>query len=272
MTPILRILAPFLALLSATPLAAHEFWISPQAYRIAPGEAILADVRVGQDFSGITYAFMPPNFDRFDQLTSAGQMPVPGRIGDKPAVTSPNAPEGLAILIHESTDAELTYRDFTKFIAFAEHKDFTWAVEEHAARGLPVFNFRETYRRHAKALIGVGDGAGADTRTGMDFELVALANPYTDDLSSGMPVQLWKGDAPLADTQIELFAKDAAGEVTITKHRTDASGTALLPMLPDTEYLVDAVILEPRTAIDTTKDEVWHSDWAALTFKTGPAL
>jgi len=272
MTPILRILAPLLALLSATPLAAHEFWISPQAYRIAPGEAILADVRVGQDFSGITYAFMPPNFDRFDQLTSAGQMPVPGRIGDKPAVTSPDAPEGLAILIHESTDSELTYRDFTKFIAFAEHKDFTWAIEEHAARGLPEFNFRETYRRHAKALIAVGDGAGADTRTGMDFELVALANPYTDDLSSGMTVQLWKGDAPLADTQIELFAKDTAGEVTITKHRTDAGGTALLPMLPDTEYLVDAVILEPRTAIDTTKDEVWHSDWAALTFKTGPAL
>ncbi len=253
-------------------MTAHEFWISPQAYRIAPGEAIIADLRVGQNFGGPAYAFMPPQFDRFDQMTADGISAVPGRLGDRPAINSPDLPEGLVVLIHETTDAELTYRDFEKFIAFTEHKDFTWAVEEHAARGLPEFNFRETYRRHAKSLIAVGDGEGADMRTGLDFELVALANPYTDDLSAGMPVQLWKGDAPLAGTQIELFAKDAAGEVTITKHRTDAEGRSLLPMQPNTEYLVDAVILEPRTAADTTKDEVWHSDWAALTFKTGPDL
>lgn len=267
-----RILAPLFALAIALPVKAHEFWISPQAYIIAAGETILADLRVGQELSGTTYSYIPQNITRFDVLGPEGLSPVTGRVGDRPAANFASGPEGLLTLIHETTDSILTYRDFQKFVAFTEHKDFTWAIAEHAARGIPEFGFKETYRRYAKALIAVGDGAGQDTRVGLNFELVALSNPYTDPIIEGLQVQLWLGDAPLPDTQIEVFAKDMTGQVTVTKYLTDEAGMVTLPMAPNTEYLVDSVILSAREPSPETQEAVWHSDWAALTFKTGSDL
>ena len=107
---------------------------------------------------------------------------------------------------------------------------------------------------------------------GLEFELVAQANPYTDDISGGLIVQLWRNDLPLGDTQIEVFAKDASGDVTITQHRTDTGGFATIPMAADTEYLIDAVILSARDPSEGNQNAVWHSDWAALTFQTGADL
>jgi hypothetical protein len=48
-------LAPFLlalGLLVSSPAAAREFWIARHAYQVAPGEAIAADPRAGERFSG----------------------------------------------------------------------------------------------------------------------------------------------------------------------------------------------------------------------------
>jgi len=63
-------------------------------------------------------------------------------------------------------------------------------------------------------------------------EIVALANPYTDDLSAGLPVQVFYDNAVRADAQVELFAKSADGSVEITTYRTDANGIATLPVQP----------------------------------------
>ena len=62
--------------------------------------------------------------------------------------------------------------------------------------------------------MAVGDGAGQDHFTGMFFELVAGNNPYTDDMSSGMPITIMYKGQPLPDKQVDLFYKNAAGELT----------------------------------------------------------
>jgi uncharacterized GH25 family protein len=56
-------LAAFLALfIGADKGDAHEFWISPEAYRAAVGDAVLADLRVGEEFRGSTQSYVPRNF------------------------------------------------------------------------------------------------------------------------------------------------------------------------------------------------------------------
>ncbi len=37
------------------PAVAHEFWISPEEGHVAPGTSVSAQIRVGQDFSGLAY-------------------------------------------------------------------------------------------------------------------------------------------------------------------------------------------------------------------------
>jgi len=263
-----RILLPALFVLAALPVRAHEFWIDPESYQVAPGEPIVAQLRVGAEFKGSVQSYFPQRFARFEVKMGETLLPVEGRLGDIPAMDMVIPGSGLAVIVHQTKGDILRYRERALFEDFVAHKDLGDVLERHAARGLPELEFRESYTRYAKSLVAVGDGAGADAPVGLHTEIVALANPYTDDLSEGLPVQVLYEGAPRGDAQVELFAEDVAGEVGITLHRTDAAGIAVLPMAPGTEYLVDAVVMEDTGNDDPDAGPVWHSAWAALTFRT----
>lgn len=250
----------------AAPLTAHEFWIDPLDWQVPDGGQIEAHIRVGQDFRGADYAYVPPNFRRFDLVMDGGLSEVPGRLGDRPALNMPAPAQGLATVIHVTKDLILTYTDWQKFIDFAEEKDFTWALGEHAQRGLPVTRFKERYVRYGKSLIAVGAGAGADLNAGLEVEIVAQANPYTDDLSAGFPVSLYYQGETVAQAQVTLFEMTPSGTVTKAKFLTDASGQVLLPVKPGHSYLADHVVLRPVIP-QLDGDPVWESLWASLTFK-----
>ncbi|MEC7760358.1 MAG: DUF4198 domain-containing protein [Pseudomonadota bacterium] len=265
----MRFLASLIACLAfAHTAAAHEFWISPEAYTVAPGEQIVADLRNGEGFEGARQSYFPRNFARFEVKMGETVSPVEGRIGDRPAMTFAPEGEGLAVVIHETTAQSLQYKTRELFESFVEHKDLGDVLERHAARGLPELAFREAYTRYTKSLVAVGDGSGADSAVGLHTEIVALANPFTDDLSEGFPVRVLLDGAPRVDAQVEVFARDPAGEITQSFYRTDAAGEAMIPVAPETEYMVDAVVMEDTGNDDPEAGPVWHSAWANLTFRT----
>lgn len=260
-------LFPLLATLAciAAPAGAHEFWISPERYNIGAEDQLLAHLRVGQEFKGGASPYVPSSFVRFDVVDDGRVLPVEGRIGDRPALRMDAPSAGLVTAVYQTTDNVLTYTEWQKFVNFAEHKDFTWALDEHLDRGLPETGFKEAYSRYGKSLLAVGGGAGADQEVGLLTEIVALANPYTDDLGAGLPVRVLYQGAPRAGAQVELFEKAPDGRVAITLHRTDAGGVARLPVKPGHEYLVDAVVLRGLVP-EAEGDPVWESLWASLTF------
>ena len=247
--------ALILAALIASPVGAHEFWISPLDYTPAAGEATAAHIRVGEAFEGGAYSYFPRRFERFEVVTPEGVRAVEGRVGDRPALGDTVLPEGLNVIVHETTDSVVNYREEGKIQRFAAHKGFLDLVADET---VPV---DEKYRRFGKSLIGVGHAQGADAPTGMRTELVALANPYTDDLSE-LPVLLLEDGAPVADYQVELFRKAPDGTVEITTHMTDADGIARLPLTPGHEHMADAVLMREWPGDDAK----WYSLWANLTF------
>lgn len=255
-----------LALLTASGAAwAHEFWIDPLAYQVQPGAPIEAQLKVGQEFNGSSYPYRPSQIARFDLVTAEAVTEVKARIGDNPALDMPAPTEGLVIVVHETEDSRLTYTEFEKFEKFVAHKDLKDVIAQHDARGISREKFTESYRRYAKALIGVGNAQGADAPVGMKTEIVALANPYTDALTE-MPVQVLLDGAPRADAQVELFERNAENEVTVTLHRTDAQGKASVPVKKGHSYLVDAVVAEALANDNPDDGAVWKTHWAALTF------
>lgn len=262
------VIALLLAASSFTSVQAHEFWISPQSYQIAENDTLFADFRVGQKFKAPSYVYIPQQSVRFEVVLGDNVIPANSRIGDRPALSQRLVGQGLAVVVHETTDAKLTYTEWEKFTGFVEHKDFPGVLAAHAARGLPQTGFKETYRRYVKSLVAIGDGKGADRDMGLRTEIIALANPYTDDLSGGFPVRVMLDGKPRVDAQVEVFARAADDTVTSEFYRTDDQGLATFPVRAGTEYLVDAVVLEPRQPKDPAKDPVWHSDWASLTFET----
>lgn len=259
-----RLIAATLSLLLALPATAHEFWIDPQAYRVGPGDPIKADIRVGEDFNGPAFSYVPRNFDRFDLVMDGSAQPVEGRLGDRPALSMPAPGTGLAVIVHQSAGQNLTYSSWEKFESFVTHKDFTWALERHLERGFTKDKVREHYIRYGKSLVAVGDGAGRDARQGLLTEIVALDNPYTDDLSQGMRVQVFYDGVPRGDVQVELFDRAPSGDVTSGTYRTNPDGVAVLPVAPGHEYLADSVVM--REVEGEPEGPAWESLWASLTF------
>lgn len=245
--------------------SAHEFWISPEEYQVLPDARLQAHLRVGQEFDGNSYSFFPNRFVRFDTGPVAALAPVDGRLGDRPALSVTAQEPGLWLVVHETTDNTLIYRDWTKFEAFVARHDLGPVIAAHHVRGLPEVDFRETYRRYGKSLIAVGDGAGADRRVGLAVEIVAEANPYALD-GATLPVRMWQDGAPRGGAQLEVFTR-LAGEVSYATFRSDADGRVDLPAPRGAEILLNFVVLDPRDGNVAAKEPVWHSRWASLTFR-----
>ncbi|MFN4130710.1 MAG: DUF4198 domain-containing protein [Paracoccaceae bacterium] len=256
-----------LTLSSAGFAKAHEFWVSPDEYLITAEDQIQARLRVGVQMKGAVLSYLPNDISRFEVIERDVVRPVTGRMGDNPALAMEPLGDGLVIVVHETRDTRLAYKDFNVFANFVTHKDAAWALDAHATRGLPQTDFAESYRRHAKSLIAVGDGAGSDRVVGMKIELVAEANPYTDDLSDGLPLRVLLDGAPRANAQVELFATHPDGEVSVSLHRTDSAGRVVVPVERGVEYLADSVALTALENDDVNVGPVWHSDWASLTFQ-----
>lgn len=262
----MRILS-FILALAASPALAHEFWLEPLDYQIASEGRLEADLVNGQEFTGVKLPYLPQRFVNFVVFAGDQSASVDGRQGDRPALNQAPLAEGLNIAAYQAVNATVNYETLEKFESFVNHKDLGNAIAMHRERGLSEENFGEVYSRYSKTLIGVGDAAGSDRRVGLETELVALTNPYTDDLSDGMQVQLFYREDLRANEQIEVFEKDAGGVVAITTYRTNDEGIAIFPVRPGYRYMVDAVVLRvPTQTLQDTTGTVWETLWANLTF------
>jgi len=242
---------------------AHEFWIEPESYMVDASDNLVARLKNGQNFEGISLAYFDRNIVRFEVVSGDATRPVEGRMGDNPALDIPAQDTGLTIVLHETTPSFVTYREWEKFQKFADHKDFPDIDARHEANGFEPPPFKERYSRHAKALIAVGDGTGADRAFGLKTEFVALTNPYAPGFDNTMRVQVLYEGAIRRYAQVEVFDRNPEGAIAVSLHRTDADGIAAIPVSRGHDYLLDAVVLRPAKDRD---DAVWETFWAALTF------
>lgn len=263
----MRIFALVLGLLASS-AQAHEFWIEPLAYQVEADGRLEAHLVNGQEFAGTKIPYLPRAFANFLMFTDANTAArVTGRAGDLPALQQNPLGEGLNVVAYQARPSAITYEEWEKFQNFVDHKDFGDVLSRHQARGLQEEGFAESYSRYSKTLIGVGNSEGADTRMGLTTEFVALTNPYTDDLSDGMQVQLFYLNEPRPDVQVEVFEKAADLSVEIALYRTDENGIAAIPVKPGYSYMVDHVVLrEPSAQMAETMGVVWETLWANMTF------
>lgn len=251
----------------ALPVSAHEYWIEPQVYQVPAGGQLIGDLVNGEDFAGTKLAYIPQRFAHFVAVSNGQVAPVVGRVGDQPALRMNAISDGLHVVAYQARNATVNYETWEKFQRFVDHKDLGDVLTRHNARGLPDANFKEVYSRYSKTLIGVGASAGGDVRTGLLTELVALTNPYTDDLSGGMRVQLFYGQETRANEQVEVFSKSPSGTVAQAFYRTDGNGIATIPVKPGYRYMADAVVLrEPSDRLASDTGAVWETLWANLTW------
>ncbi|MDF1607786.1 DUF4198 domain-containing protein [Hoeflea sp. YIM 152468] len=251
--------------MAASPVQAHEFWLEPQAFSVAADFPIKADIRVGQDFKGDAFPFIPARFSAFKHHDRLGESEVTGTTGDLPALQLVPRTEGLNIVTYVSVAERIRFRDWEKFAAYLDYEGLNRIAAHHDVRGLPRDDIRELYTRCAKTLVSVGGETGdLDRATGMRLELVADERPQA--LAPGAQMGftlLWDGQ-PLADTQVALFHRGKTGDdATRTLARTDASGLARFTLAAEGTYLAASVHM---TEAPAGRNADWQSYWASLTF------
>jgi hypothetical protein len=196
------------AILAASPVSAHEFWIEPADFSLEADAEIQADLRVGQDFRGDAFPYIPSRFAAFEKHDRLGEADVEGVTGDLPALDLLPRTEGLSIFTYVSAGERIRFRAWDKFQSYLDYEGLDSIPALHDARGLPRDDIREIYTRCAKTLVSVGNAtADQDRTTGMRLELVAGENPLTLTPGDKMGFTLmWEGK-PLPDTQVALFYK-----------------------------------------------------------------
>lgn len=262
----MRTLSLLLTIL-ASPVAAHELWLEPLDYTVNVDAMLMAQILNGENYVGQEVPYLPHRAARFEYTVHGETSQIIGRIGDMPAVKVTDTTDGLHVLVYQAHDAVVTYDAWDTFVRFTEHKDLSGTLDQHADRGLEEAAFTEVYSRYSKSLVAVGAAEGADDRKGLLTEIVAMTNPYVDDLTDGMRFQLWFENAPRANAQFEVYDKDPDGTVTQTFYRTDAQGIVMVPAKAGHTYMADAVVMrEPAADLAAKTGALWETLWANMTW------
>ncbi|MDC0115932.1 DUF4198 domain-containing protein [Octadecabacter sp.] len=249
----------------------HEFWIEPQGSAFDITDPVVADIRVGQDFSGASLPFTSQVIETIQHGYAGMLTPVQPREGDRPAVTFTPDQAGLHTVIVETNPAYIVFDDLDEFSDYLAYKGLSDTLAQHLDRGLPETEIAEGYIRNAKALVQVGpyEDGQTDQPTGLPLEIVALGSPYAPQTSPLEFEVTWQ-NAPVAGIQIAVFHLSGDGTAPDDTIRetvvTDANGRAVVDVSDAGSYLLNAVRISPVEGPGSVR---WESYWASLTFDTG---
>ena len=260
-----------IAALAASSARAHQFWLAPQRYDPAPGQAVEVGAVAGTGFRGERKPWAPAHALRLVARTSRViDLSRAATIGDQAWVRFAPADPGGALLAYESgfTSIELPAAPFDAYLK-DEGLTSALAARRHENSTAPG---RERYRRCAKTWLAGRDAARATGPIGLPLEIVPLSLPgATTSLRLRV---LWNG-APLPGALIKTWRarlasggmpQDAAVRDSIPmawQGHTDARGELAMPCAQPGEWLASTVTMVPcpeRSVAD------WESTWASLTF------
>ncbi len=274
-------------LLLARAAAAHDLWLEPATFRLAPGERVAVRLRVGDAFPGEPMRRQASRIERFALVNAAGESEVFGFDDRDPAGYFVPGRPGLHLLVYDSNHARLTLEG-DRFERHLAEQGLERVSKLRRARGQSQAAATEMYSRCAKALLrvaaageaaptgaaggaasaggsgsaGVGPvpGGGHDLRLGLPLELVPETDPYTLAGGGRLPLLLLYEGKPLAGAWVEARSNARPERVS---GRTDAAGRVTLELPGPGFWLVKAVHMVDAPAGSGAD---WESWWASLTF------
>ena len=249
------------AAMSAASARAHEFWLEPSSYTLAPDKEISIRHIYDPFFKGDDLPFVTEWHPRYIVLDGGRERKVNGFDGDLPAVQIKFSEPGLKVFGYFGAYEPQTFDTHAAFEKYAHKIGYGTLAERHKTLGKPETGIVESYARNTKLLLGVGDSAGADRALGLPFELVAERNPYGLAPGATLPVRLLLHGKPSAGMTITTFSAAAPENPTTTV--TDRDGRAQIALSARGAYLLNAVhMFEPSPSAKAD----WESLWASLTF------
>lgn len=264
-------ISALIAISAANSALAHEYWIEPVNYHPVVGNKVLANLRNGEDFEGVSFPRLPDDLVSVTRSSASGHESIPGRLGDFPAVNFIPLELGWNLATVQTQPKFLRYTETSKFNSFIQSHGFASFVNEHPDLLDDEIEVEETYTRFAKTLIHVASDANNSvtqsdstdwTNNQLRFEWVIKQFPT---LNQPIIIQLLQNNKPLPDRQVEVYKKNN-GDVSRSVFKTDTQAMLTLPIVNTSDYLINAVTISRP---DSAKPQI-TSDWASLTVSLKP--
>jgi uncharacterized GH25 family protein len=254
-------------LLFAASAFAHEYWLEPEKFALAPGEKTVVRLYVGDALKDKEEKpFQTTKTTRFDIFSANktldlktsvadGAMPIYGFSADK-------AGNYLLAMERNWSYIKLNAQEFEDYL---REDGMEYIIAEREKLGERKKEGSERYSRFLKSLLQVGTRRDDvyKKQLGMKLEIVPLENPYTKKVGDKLKFQVFLDGKPLADR--DVFANNRNGEnVTTQKMKTDKSGKIAVSLDNGGLWLVRLVNMQ-KCRQDCGEAD-WESFWAAFTF------
>lgn len=248
-------------LLIAAPAIAHDFWIQPTKFIVAPGQPIGFTFQVGhgkfrERWSNNQRVTTLVEFNRGIRRDLRPQLRSGGNFDFEMTAAAP----GLHVIAMQSNHAS-SELPAIRFNEYAREEGIVPIIAARNAGGRNNLPGRERYSRRAKALIQVGPALAAHqafaTRPlGLKLEIVPDRNPYTLGANRLLPVHVLYNGRRLAGATVKLtnLANDERPVATVV---TDRAGQARFRIPASGSWLLNVIWSEPvrndpKVEFDTT--------------------
>ena len=246
-----------LALLPAS-ASAHDFWLSLDRYRIAPGGAVAASFLVGEASAAEPWTYRP---ERVVSLRSMG----PEGLRDHSAELTGQgshlrfSDSGTHVLAFETTPA-LSVLPPERFAPYVADEKLTLVAAHRLTR--MATPGRELYARRAKAVIQVGSIlSDAPLRPlGLSLELIPVTHPLAPRTGPLTFTLLYRGK-PLGGAKVECIRLDRP--MPVQQRTSDAEGRSSCAIPSEGRWLIGSIWSVP---IADTRQADYDTLFTSLTF------
>jgi uncharacterized GH25 family protein len=255
------------ALFFSTTVFAHDTWLLPNRARVPIGGIVVLDLTSGMQFPKNEVPVKPERLEKASVRLRGKEMAISDRSLDKNALRlrTPLAAEGIAALFAESKPRTLELKPKEVREYLDEIGAWETAGKQWEAQG--AGRWRETYVKHAKTFVRVGEPRADDSwrePVGMVLELVPEKDPTQLKPGDELPVRVLRNGRPLPGLSVGLAA---AGDVMGTLRTSDSNGRVTFALPRPGWWLLRATQLEKSSK----PDEDWESHFSTLTvFAAGP--
>ena len=241
--------------------SAHQFWVQPNEFWLAPPAELSVSLQVGDVNMRQESPIAPRRITRFEAIGPTGAA-VDMRAGAARLDKS-----GAYLVALETDTGAYSRQSAARFNEYLETEGLTPALEYRTrTHQLHVDGF-ERYSRTAKSIVLVGRyGRQAQRHVtrplGLKLEIVPQVSPYADPHPTRLPLRVLYEGRPLAGALLKLMNLDQ--DLTgANQTLTDGAGMASFSMPTRGKWLV-SVVWTRRLADDADAD--YETTFASLTF------
>ena len=244
----MRVVTLIAALVVSSSVAAHDFWVQPATYWLAPFTITGMTLQAGHGLSRQRSPIPFRRITKFAAITPRGEtIDLRERLhrdGDATDGEFAFREPGGHVLMLE-TDYAHTSLPAQRFNDYIASEGLRPAFEERQRAGRLADGGSENYARRAKALVQVGPERGGSqlqvTRVvGMELEIVPEVSPYAEPRPATLPIRVLYRGQRLAGALVKLTNLENDAEPFATQ-LTDTAGRATFAMPVTGSWLLNVV-------------------------------